>query len=223
MVIKAVFFDFDGTISDAKKIARDSMIQTLDEFGYDYDRKKLVKLLGIRTHLILKGLGLKFGGRSSVVGGRGLEAVRNKFYKYFTRAAVEGGIKPCVSLKPLWELGKDVPLIVISNARTSYLRASIRRLKIEGLFKGVYGEEKFESKDGMMNKLFKKMKVDAGDVVYVGDRFSDIDFARKAGCIAVAIHNKCSWSTLREIRREKPDYIVRNFYGLRRLIRAFNV
>ena len=43
MVIKAVFFDFDGTISDAKKIARDSMIQTLDEFGYDYDRKKLVR------------------------------------------------------------------------------------------------------------------------------------------------------------------------------------
>ena len=57
-MIKAIFFDFDGTISDAKKIAYDSMVRTLDEFGYEFDKKKLEKLLGERTRSILESLGL---------------------------------------------------------------------------------------------------------------------------------------------------------------------
>jgi beta-phosphoglucomutase-like phosphatase (HAD superfamily) len=96
-MIKAIFFDFDGTISDAKKIAFDMMVRTLEEFDYEFDNGKLRKLLGEKTHLILKGLGLHV---------KNLQKFRRKFYKYFIGAAVAGGIKPCVSLKPLWKLQK---------------------------------------------------------------------------------------------------------------------
>ena len=119
-MIKAIFFDFDGTISDAKKIAYDSMVRTLDEFGYEFDKKKLEKLLGERTRFILENLGLDI---------KNIDAIRKKFYKYFIDAAKNGGIKPCVSLKPLWELKKDYPLIIISNAEGSFIRASIKRLE----------------------------------------------------------------------------------------------
>jgi phosphoglycolate phosphatase-like HAD superfamily hydrolase len=213
MVIKAIFFDFDGTISDAKGIAFDSAVRTLDEFGYKFSEAKLRGLMGTKMHIILRELEVPV---------KNVELVRKKFYKYFTEAAVAGGIKPCVSLKPLWELKKDVPLIVVSNSESSFLRASIKRLKLKGLFKGVYGAEKFRHKDEMLERLFKKMGIKASEAMYVGDRFSDVEFARDAGCVAVAIHNKCAWSSLAEIKREKPDFVVRDFRGLRKVVMEIN-
>lgn len=214
MVIKAVFFDFDGTVSDARKIAITSFIRTLDEFGYEYDRKKLIGLLGIKTERILRKLGL---------GGKNVEKVRKRFYSHFTKAALEGGIRPCVSLKPLWKMKEEgLPLFVVSNSRGSFLKTSIKELKIGGLFKGVCGAEEFGSKDECLRLFFKRLKIRPGEAVYVGDRFSDVKFARKAGCVAVAISNKCAWSSLERIKKEKPDYIVRDFYGLRRVINSIN-
>ena len=208
-MIKTIFFDFDGTISDAKEIAYSSMVKVLEEYGYKFNEQKLRKLMGSKMQVILKKLGLKI---------KDLDVVRKKFYKYLTKAALDGGIKLCVSLKPLWELKKNYPLVVISNSETHFLKASIKKLKIRGLFNKVYGAEKFEKKDEILKKLFKKMKIKPSEAIYIGDRFSDIDYARKAGCVAVAIHNKCSWSNLATIKKEKPDYIIKDFKGLKKII-----
>jgi len=212
MVIKILFLDFDGTISDAKDAAYSSMVRTLDEFGYDFDKKKLLGLMGSRTHVILGELG---------IAKKNIERVRRRFYGYFTKAALSGGNKPCVSLKPLWKLKEEgVPMFIISNAKDSYLKVSIKKLGLKGLFRGVYGSGKFKSKDELLKKLFKKFGIKASEAVYIGDRFSDVEYARKAGCVAVAIHNKCAWSSLAEIKRERPGHIVKDFYGLARILRS---
>ena len=125
-------------------------------------------------------------------------------------------------MKPLWELKKDYPLIIISNSETSFLKASIKKLELKGLFKGIYGAEKFENKDGMLEKLFKKMKIKPSEAIYIGDRFTDIEYAQDAGCVAVAIHNKCSWSSLKLIKKEKPDYIIKDFRGLKKIVSSID-
>ena len=213
-MIKVLFFDFDGTISDAKKIAYDSMVRVLNEYDYGFDKRKLSVLLGSKMEIILKELGLKTNN---------LESVRKTFYEYFTEAAVSGGIKPCVSMKPLWELKKNYPLIVISNSERSFLGASVKKLKLNGLFENIYGTEKFGRKSDMLKKLFKKMKINPSEAIYIGDRFSDIDCAREAKCIAVAIHNRCSWSSLKVLKEKEPDYIIKDFMGLRKLVEELNL
>ncbi len=213
MVIKAIFFDFDGTISDARKIAEDSLMLTLDEFGFKYNKEKALELLGIKMRLILKKL---------KIGDKKLEKIRKRFYEYFTRMALEGKIKPCVSLKPLWEMKRDLSLVVVSNSDLKFLKASIGVLKLEGLFSEVCGAEDGFEKDDILKKSFKKMGIQGTEAVYVGDRFSDIEFARKAGCVAVAICNKCSWSSLEEIEKEDPDFVVRDFRGLKKVIKKIN-
>ena len=211
MAIKAIFFDFDGTISDARKIAYSSMIRVLKEYEYKFNDSKLRKLMGSKMQVILKELGLET---------KDIARMRKHFYKYFTKAALNGGIKPCVSLKPLWELKKRYPLMVISNSETSFLRASIKKLNIEGLFRKVYGADKFTKKDKILKKLFRKMKIKPSEAIYIGDRFSDIEYAREAGCVAVAIQNKCSWSNLTTIKKEKPDYIIKDFRELKKIINS---
>ncbi len=210
-MIKAIFFDFDGTISDAKRISYESMVRILGEYEYKFDDLKLRRLMGSKMQIILKELGLKV---------KDMQAMRKKFYKYFTKAALDGGIKQCVSLNPLWELSKKYPLIIVSNSETSFLKASIKKLKIEGLFKKIYGADKFTKKDKMLKKLFRKMKIKPSEAIYIGDRFSDIEYAREAGCIAIAIHNKCAWSNLSTIKKEKPDYIIKDFRELKKIINS---
>lgn len=214
-MIKGIFFDFDGTVSDARAIAEESLLKTLDEFGFKYSKKKALSLLGNKMHIILEKLELNIG--------RDLQKIRKRFYKHFVQAAKDGRIKPCVSFKSLYDLKEDYPLVIISNSETVFLNASIKTLKIKGLFTKVYGAEKFTRKDVLLKKLFKKMKIDPSEAIYVGDRFSDIDFARAAGCIAVGINNKCAWSTLAVIKKEKPDYIIKDFRELKILVKKLNL
>ena len=213
MVIKVIFFDFDGTISDAKRIAYASFVRTLDEFGYEFDDKRLKELMGIRMDDMLRKLG-DGNWRYDV------NKIRRRFYRYFTEAARDGGIKPCVSLKPLWDLKKDYRLVVVSNSEMNFLRVSIKKLGIGKLFRGVYGARRGLGKDEILRGLFRKFGIKASEAVYVGDRFSDVEFARDAGCVAVAIHNSCSWSSLARIKKEKPNYLIKNFYGLAHVVRG---
>ena len=131
-------------------------------------------------------------------------------------------LKLCVSIKPLYDLKKYYKLIAISNSETSFIKESIKELKISKLFKKVYGAEKFSTKDNLIKKLFKKYKIQPHQAVYIGDRFSDIESARKARCLAIAIHNKCSWSDLKTIKKEKPDFIIKDFYDLKKILKKLN-
>lgn len=212
-MIKAIFLDFDGTVSDAHDIAYESLMKTLDDFGLKYNKKKAYDLLGNKMHIILDKLGIEI---------KNLQKFRKRYYRYFTKAAIDGGIKPCVSLKPLWELSKEYPLIVISNSETSFLKASIKKLGIEGMFNKIYGAEKFTKKDKLLKKLFKKMKIKPNEAIYIGDRFSDVNYAKEAGCISIAMYNKCSWSNLKAIKKENPNYIIKDFRELKKSIKELN-
>ena len=74
----------------------------------------------------------------------------------------------------------------------------------------------------MLEKIFEKMKIRPVEAIYIGDRFSDVDYAREAGCYAVAIHNDCSWSTKSAILKEKPDFIIKDFKDLKRIVEKLN-
>ena len=211
-MIKAIFFDLDGTINDAKWLAHFSLTKTLDYFGFKYDDKKTYEALGNKMPGILKVLGIKTD----------VNKFREKFLEYFISGAKEGAIKRCGNLRPLWRLSKEFPMTVISNSPAEFIYASIDRLNLHGMFNKFYGGEAFDTKDKFLKKLFRKMKIKPSEAIYVGDRFSDVRYAKKAGCISVAIYNKYSWSNLEKIKKENPDYIIKNFSELRKLIKKIN-
>lgn len=211
--IKILFFDFDGTISDARKLAEDCLIKVFDEYGFDFNKSLAKKLLGSKMPEIFKKLGLHLSF---------VDKARKKFFKKMIKGVKQKEIKLCVSIKPLYDLKKYYKLIAISNSETSFIKESIKELKISKLFKKVYGAEKFSTKDNLIKKLFKKYKIQPHQAVYIGDRFSDIESARKARCLAIAIHNKCSWSDLKTIKKEKPDFIIKDFYDLKKILKKLN-
>lgn len=214
--IKALFFDFDGTISDAKKIAEESLVETLNKIGYHSKtiQKQAKEMLGTKMPEIFKKLNIKLGI---------IKRARKFFYKQFTTKARGGGIKLCCSIKPLEDLKKQkILLIVISNSETSFIKTSAKILKVKKLFKKIYGAEKFSTKDKIIKKIQKKHKLKPYEIAYIGDRFSDVKYARKAGVLAIAINNKCSWSSLAQVKKEKPDFIIKDFKQLKKIIEKIN-
>jgi len=212
--VKYIFFDFDGTISDAKKVTYEALAATLVDNDYKFNRAKLKKLMGLKTQQILAEFGID---KSNV------KKVKAKFFSKAINDVLTNGLKLCAPVEPLYQLKKGgVKLIVLSNAEKSFLDASIKVLGLKKLFNKVYGSRPNDTKDKILKKLFKKYNIRAKDVIYVGDRFTDIEYAHKAHCIAVATHNKCAWSTKKQILDERPDYIISNFKELKEIVERLN-
>lgn len=207
MVVKYLFFDFDGTISDARKLTYEAMIHVLDSFYFHYSKSKVKTLMGYKIQEILKRLGIKKVSASKI---------RRKFYSAIINKRKLSKLKLCCDVSPLWSLKKKgYRLIIVSNSESSFLNASIKQLNLEGLFYEVYGSESFKTKDLMLRKLLKKYNLNSKETFYIGDRFSDIDYARLVKMNSIAIYNKCSWSSKKVLLKEKPDYLISNWDDLK--------
>jgi phosphoglycolate phosphatase-like HAD superfamily hydrolase len=207
---KYIFFDFDGTISDARRLTYETMIEVLDKIEYEFSRLKLKKLMGSKIHDILGGLDV----HESLY-----DKLRKKFYEYLLNNVNKKNLRLCVDVKPLYLLKNNgFKLIIVSNAEKSFIDASIKILGLQDLFSEIYGGESFSTKDEILKKLIKKYDLNPHKCFYIGDRFSDISSAHRAHMTAVAIHNKYSWSTKDEILSEKPDFIINDFSDLQKII-----
>jgi len=210
-MIKILFFDFDGTISDARNLVLRSLMKIFDNYGYNFPSSRIKKLLGIKIPNILQILSVK---------PKEMNKIRKEFYSLLIKGIYS--LKLCIPVAPLWKLKKKYKIVVISNSESSFIKKSAKQLKVDRLFNEIYGAEGFSSKDKLLKKLFRKYKIKPNQAVYIGDRYSDIEYARKAGCWAVSIHNKCSWSNLKEIKAQKPDFIIQDFSELNSIIKKIN-
>jgi HAD superfamily hydrolase (TIGR01549 family) len=214
MVVKIIFFDCDGTLVDSRVAAFDSMSEVLDEYGFEISLKTRNKYMGVKGEFFLERIGFPK---------KKIRRAHKKFWKIFKEKSLgENGSKLCCSVEPLKRLSKDVKLIVVSNSWESYLNRVLKNLGIRKLFCGVYGGDKFKTKDKILKKMQWMYNVLPHETLYVGDRFSDIDYAREAGCFTVGIHNKCSWSSLSRMKKEKPDFMIKDFKGLKKIVDALN-
>ncbi len=211
-MIKLLIFDFDGTISDARAIARKNLFFVLDKREYKYDKKKAEKLLGVRMPEILQKLRIPESKNKEI---------RKEFYDLMIKDTIK--LHECVSIKPLKELRKECRLIIVSNSESRFLLCSAKKLKVIDLFHEFYGAEKFKTKDKEIRYVLKKYKLKGNEAMYIGDRFSDVECAKKAKVISVAIHNNCSWSSLDEVIKTKPDFIINNFHDLKNLVEKLNL
>ena len=146
-------------------------------------------------------------------------AIRNEFYERMIKSIKKNGTRTCSSIDPLRELKKEYDLVIVSNSEMRLIDISMKKLGIRKLFKEVCSAEMFSVKNVELKKLFRKYGMKSRESIFVGDRFSDAVFAKKAGCISVIVHNRCSWSTLEEVLQVRPNFIVKDFEELAKVVK----
>lgn len=174
-MLKAVIFDFDGTIGDTLKLVIESIREAVGPF---MDRELSDDEIADTFGPIEEGSILKF------VDEKNYEEACKLLYDAYVRLHKEITPKPFVGVVDLIKYLKSKNLIVIlatgKGAKTCEI--SLKQYQMENLFDKVKtGSIKGGIKPQMMQEVIDEYKLSADEVIYIGDAPTDIDAARQVG------------------------------------------
>src|SRR5215470_10350376 len=183
--VRALIFDLDGTLIDSKRDLILSVNAMLRQLGRkELSEEQISGYIGRGAPtLVSQALG---GGTTQEECTTGLEF----FLRYYEEHKMDNTrLYPGVA-EALYRLS-HLPMAVLTNKP---VRVSLRILESLGLgrkFRAVYGGNSFETKkpDPLgINTILRELGAEAPQAVLVGDSEIDVQTARNAGTIAVAVN-----------------------------------
>jgi phosphoglycolate phosphatase len=185
--VRALIFDLDGTLIDSKSDLIHSVNATLVEMGRDkLDEETISGYIGHGAPMLVSRA---LGG---VAKEEDLQHALRFFLGYYeehkldTTCAYPGVAETLAELRR-----KSVPMAVLTNKP---VRISVRILETLGLatyFRAIYGGNSFETKkpDPLgANTILGEFRATPREAMIVGDSEVDVQTARNAGTIAVAVN-----------------------------------
>lgn len=174
-MLKAVIFDFDGTIGDTLKLVIESLREAVSPFT---DKVLSDDEIAATFGPIEEGSILKF------VDEKHYEEACLRLYEAYARLHKEITPKPFTGVVDLIQYLKDKNLIVTlatgKGAKTCEI--SLKQYQMENIFDKIKtGSIKGGIKPQMMQEIIQDYKLNPSDVIYIGDAPTDIDAARQVG------------------------------------------
>ena len=196
-MLKVIIFDFDGTLADTIDILLNITNRLSTEFGFkSATKEELAQLSNLTSWQILRYSGISIFKFPLLI--RKLKAeLRNEI----PNIQLFPGIKEVLlELKKLgFQLG-----IITSNSRENVL-ASLEINGLQGIFTFIYSGSTF-GKHKVIKRWLKKERINAEEVIYVGDETRDIDAAKKTGIKIIAV----SWgfNSQSALAAQNPDFLI---------------
>ncbi len=192
-MIRAVIFDYDGTIADTFSIMLRGANSVLKDMGYapitDVEPMRDLTALQVlrKTKLPL----WKFPEAH--------RRIRAVIQDDMQRAQLFEGMAEVVSV-----LGEEYVTAILSSNSADAIRHGINKYKIE--VDAVYSDSSILGKHVVIKRALKELKLTAEEVIYVGDELRDIEACRKAGVKVISV----SWgyNSKKALKAAKPDALV---------------
>lgn len=207
-MIKLLIFDFDGTLVDTRKSVVETITEILARHGYKTNKRFLKALGDGPLEEILRIVVRKKGEIGEIAKDIGYDRIKK-----------DREVKANAGLLRIKDMG--IPRVILTNSISYSAKNILKYLKIR-FFREIYGAEHLESKESRMRHTIRKHRVKPEEVIYVDDKPVGIKMARKVGCVSVAISNKASWSTRKELIAAKPDFIISNLGEIKEIVRKLN-
>ena len=194
--MRAVIFDFDGTLGDTFGIVMKGVNKLALEEGYDLDvenlRDKSLK------RILKEDLKLGWWGFLKYV-----RIVKSRLNNDLKKAKLFPGVKGLIlDLRKYYKVG-----IVTSNSK-DIVCGVLGKVEVDFLHhnSALFGK----------HRILRKLKEKYGQIVYVGDEIRDIEACKKAGVKVIAV----SWGYNSREALEKcgPDYLVDDVKEIARVI-----
>lgn len=199
-MIKAVFFDYDGTLVDTNNLIIQSYKYTYKKnLGIDALEEDIVKNFGIPLLTVLKQQAEdKF---------EELHSSYNSYYesKHNEMVKVYDGVYE--TLKVLRDLG--IMTGIVSSKKKLWLERGMELLRLEGLFDVVIGcEDTHKNKPDPepILKACEAIGIKPEEALMVGDSNFDIECGKNAGSKTCLV--KYTILDIDKIMEQKPDYVV---------------
>ena len=213
--MKAVFFDWDGTLVDSLPLLFASHNHVREQFGFvPWTREEYARAIVHSTRELYPQI---YGAQS--------QAAQDMLYAYIKDNHLQQ-LELLDGAEDLMEhLHKaGVPMGVVSNKRHDVLIREVEHLgwqKYFGIYNGA-GVAALDKPSGV--PLIHALAQYPGglsikDIIYVGDTESDLNCAREAGCPVIYIKQALFSEEL--IEKYKPAYVVENLSELKQKLIEF--
>ena len=208
-MVKAIFFDFDGTLADTAPGIVLTMRESFRELGMDIpseaDIRQTIGLPLIDAMMMLGGLDREGGERAT-------EAYRRLFPIYeVTHITIFSEVAQ--TLKALHSRG--IRMAVCTSRGLESLESILGRNGLLEYFEtSVTNSDHLAPKPSpeMVNVLLDRMRLQKEDVLVVGDTTFDIGMGNAAGCRTVAV--TYGNHSLSQILEASPTFVIDRFSDL---------
>jgi len=213
-MIKAVFFDFDGTLADTLPYYIKAYDKALQTIGFKLSEKEIAQnCFGKKENVICKALGVP--EKTEEFAQSYFLAVKELFKK---APLFEDTIKTLNFLKD-----HNIKIIIITFAYRWYIDQMIKQYKLEKYFDFII------STDDVINtkphpeavlKAVDKLKIRPEETLVIGDSKNDILMGKAAGSKTVLFTRKeyNLLYSLNELKKTNPTYIIGNLFKLKEML-----
>lgn len=212
--MKAIIFDFDGTIADSGECGLLATQKAFEECNLPIPTKEIVDYyMGIpieRSFHEMTNNRLDEEQFTEL-----LQRFRNA-YKIYEEQTITAFPHIHEVLNLLRQEG--LLLFVVSSKKTDVLHRNLQELQLDYFFKDWIGSDQVEHykphPDGI-NKIVERYSLDVSECVMVGDAVFDIQMGKAAGCKTVAVN----WGShsKEQLLKEEPTFFAHDVKELFRL------
>jgi phosphoglycolate phosphatase len=206
--VKALIFDFDGTIVD-------SFEASLSIFYEITHRQKLTSqevksLRGKSLREVIKFLKIKSWQIPRLI----LRAKSLMAAKIATLKTFEGMPK---TLEQLHQDGHQ--MFILSTNSSDNISHFLKNNGLDGCFHKIYGDIGLRSKSSALKKIMSKENINRSSCAYIGDEVRDVEAAKKAGVMSVAVG--WGFNTPEALQKARPSAIAKTPKDLLDFFSAF--
>jgi pyrophosphatase PpaX len=214
MRIKAVLFDFDGTLADTLPVCFYAFRRIFKELDHrEITDNEIVSMFGpSETGIIQENL-----KKSESV-----EEAINKYYTYYEEVH-SSLVKKNTNIHDLlkWLKSMDIKVGIVTGKARKSLDISMEKLEMDHMFDVIItGDDVDRPKphpEGIL-KAISSLEVVKEQTIFVGDSHADIKAGKDAGIITIGV----LWlPTVQSLTFEpSPDYLFKNTFELVNLIKS---
>jgi HAD superfamily hydrolase (TIGR01549 family) len=217
--LRAIIFDFDGTLLDIREILEKSIEEILVEKKIEVDMETTIQEIGalletIQGYPLPKVLLESYEIFKHITSLQDLSYFKqlriaveifSKYLEYSKDAPLLSGVKPLLK-----KLGKSHDLFIVSHNKTGTIMEHLEKNSIDDLFKGVYGSDKIpvQKPDPMALQppleTYNTRKRD--EFLMIGDMPSDITAGREAGFWTIGVSSGVSKKEI--LLDYRPDLLI---------------
>lgn len=199
MTIRYVVFDFDGTLADTSEAFMYAWNKLADKYRY-----KKIKLEQIET---IKKLNMK--ERSVLLNFPlyKIPFVMPELIKLYKDSVVDITLFPGVKslLEKLNKTGYKIA--IISSNSEENIKNALKRNHADHLITDVISAKRIFGKDKTIDQFLKIKKLQASEMIYVGDEIRDIIACKKSNVKIVWV--EWGYDGLDVVKSAEPDYMVK--------------
>ncbi|HBG81232.1 TPA: carotenoid oxygenase [candidate division CPR2 bacterium] len=193
---QVIIFDFDGTIADSLESFIKVTNDFADKFGFEKFTKESIE--NFRDNTLWENV--KRIKISKLKSYRLLGKILDNLGKTIPNTKPFPGIK--ASLKELKKNGHT--LGILTTNRVQNVEQFLKKHELE-FFDFIHSCSLF-GKSKVINKIMDELKIEAKDVIYVGDEVRDIEAARKAKIPIIAVG--WGYNSKKLLQKYNPDYLI---------------